>query len=220
MTLAAVLFDMDGTLIDSEKLWDIALRDLAASLGGQLSAPARAAMVGTSGPSTMRIMQDDLGLASIDTKAASLFLRERMVELYAEGVPWQPGAQELIDAVRAAGLPTALVTNTPRPLVNVVLRTMGAERFDFTVCGNEVARTKPYPDPYRTAAAALGVEPHRCVVIEDSPVGLASGRAAGCRLLAVPNDVTLTPDDLVGAALRESLLEVDLDLLRELVLTP
>src|SRR5688572_29893388 len=80
VTLSAVLFDMDGTLIDSEKLWDIALRDLGASLGGALSATARAATVGTSGARTMRIIQDDLGLPSIDLEAASLFLGTRMVE--------------------------------------------------------------------------------------------------------------------------------------------
>ena len=216
VTLAAVLFDMDGTLIDSEKLWDIALRDLGASLGGALSATARAATVGTSGARTMRIIQDDLGLPSIDLEAASLFLGTRMVELYADGVPWQPGAPELVDAVRAVGLPTALVSNTPRPLVDVALRSMGAGRFDVVICGNEVPNTKPHPDPYLAAASALGVEPGACVVIEDSPVGLASGRAAGCRLLAVPNDVQLSADDLAGATLRHSLLEVDVDLLRAL----
>ena len=217
MTLGAVLFDMDGTLVDTEKLWDVALRELAAQLGGVLSEAGRAATIGTSSVQTMEIFRADLGRPDLDPVEGNAFLYARMAELYAIGMPWRPGARELIDLVRAAGVPTALVTNTARPLVDVALRSLDKSRFDAVVCGDEVARTKPHPDPYLTAAAALGVSPARCVAIEDSPTGLASARAAGCRVLAIPNDLPLVDGDLVGATVRSSLLDVDVALLRRLV---
>lgn len=217
VTLAAVLFDMDGTLVDTEKLWDIALRDLAEHLGGVLTPEARARIVGTSPAETMAIFRIALDRPDLDPDEGNAFLTARMAELYAAGVPWRPGAPELVDAVRAAGLATALVTNTSRQLVDVVLGSLGADRFDVVVCGDDVARPKPHPDPYLTAAARLGADPAACVAIEDSPTGLASARAAGCAVIAVPNDLPLSPDDLVGVTLRTSLLEVDLPLLRRLV---
>jgi HAD superfamily hydrolase (TIGR01509 family) len=217
VTLAAVLFDMDGTLVDTEKLWDIALSDLAASLGGVLSPAARASIVGTSAPQTMEIFRAALNRPDLDPDEATEFLTARMSSLYTAGLPWRPGAPDVVDAVRAAGIATALVTNTARSLVDVALRGLGAARFDAVVCGDEVARPKPYPDPYLAAAAVLGVEPSRCVAIEDSPTGLASARGAGCAVIAIPNDLPLGGDDLVGVTLRPSLLDVDLPLLHRLV---
>jgi HAD superfamily hydrolase (TIGR01509 family) len=216
--LAAVLFDMDGTLIDTEKLWDVALHELAARLGGVLSPAGRAAMIGGSSASTMRILQEDLGLPHLDVAEANRFMTVRMRELFAAGVPWRPGAAELLDAVRAAGIPTALVTNTGRSLVELALLTLG--RFDAVVPGDEVDRPKPHPDHYLAAAAALGVDAPRCVAIEDSPTGLASARGAGCALLAIPNDIPLVGEDIAGATVRASLREVDLDLLHSLVPAP
>jgi HAD superfamily hydrolase (TIGR01509 family) len=140
-----------------------------------------------------------------------------MSALYAAGLPWRPGAPDLVDAVRAAGIATALVTNTGRVLVDVALRGLGPSRFDAVVCGDEVRRPKPYPDPYLAAAAVLGVEPSRCVAIEDSPTGLASARGAGCAVIAIPNDLPLGDDDLAGVTMRPSLLDVDLPLLHRLV---
>lgn len=216
--LGAVLFDMDGTLIDSEKLWEIGLRDLAARYGGRLSDAARLAMVGTNTSQTMQILFDDIGQPWQDPVAAADWLNARMLDLYGDGVDglWLPGARELLAAVRAAGVPTGLVTSTPRTHTNAALRTIGAHNFDAIVCGDEVARTKPDPLPYLTAAAALGVAPARCVAVEDSPSGVASALAAGCAVVAVPN---LVPLHETGALVRASLLEVDLDLLRVVVST-
>jgi HAD superfamily hydrolase (TIGR01509 family) len=202
---AAILFDMDGTLVDSEKVWDVALNELAVREAGRhLSSAARQAMIGSSMPVSMRIMQDDLGLAASPDAA---WLNERVFELFADGLVWRPGALELLRAVRAAGLPTALVTSTGRKLVEVALATLGRENFDVIVCGDEVAVPKPDPAPYRRAAELLGVPIERCVAIEDSPTGLASAVASGAAVLAVPSELELPPTD--GVHRRDSLVGVD-----------
>jgi HAD superfamily hydrolase (TIGR01509 family) len=202
---AAVLFDMDGTLVDSEKVWEIALNELAVREAGRhLSPAARHAMIGSSMAVTMRIMQDDLGLAGPPDQ---VWLIDRVFALFAGGLVWRPGACELLRAVRAAGLPTALVTSTGRKLVEVALDTLGRENFDVVVCGDEVAVPKPDPAPYRQAAELLGVPIEQCVAIEDSPTGVTSAAASGAVVLAVPSELELPPTD--GVHLRDSLVGVD-----------
>ncbi len=202
--LAAVLFDMDGTLVDSEKVWDITLADTARWLGGELSAAGRAAMVGTDMAATLRLLRADLGM-DIDDAQTEAYLVARTLEHFRRPLPWRPGAQELIAAVRAARLPAALVTSTPRELVDLAMGTLGAASFDAVVCGDEVRHTKPHPEPYLRAAALLGADPARCVAIEDSPAGVASAEAAGCPVLVAPSEVRVPPGpgrtvvaDLVG----------------------
>jgi HAD superfamily hydrolase (TIGR01509 family) len=209
--LAAVLFDMDGTLVDSESLWGIALHELAKSYGGALSDAARLAMVGTSSAQTMQIMLADLGQLWRDPVAGARWLDDRVEMLFAKGLPWRPGAQQLLSTVRAAGLPTGLVTNTNRRLTEVALLTLGARNFEVVVTGDDVTRNKPHPMPYLTAAAALGVDPACCVAIEDSTSGVASALAAGCAVIAIPNE---TPLDGRAHLTLASLHDVDLHLLR------
>jgi HAD superfamily hydrolase (TIGR01509 family) len=204
---AAVLFDMDGTLVDSEKVWDIALRELAVRAGGKLSDSARQAMIGTSMATSMRIMREDLGQPDRPQAPDVEWLNTRVIELFGEGLVWRPGACELLHAVRMAGLPTALVTSTGRALVEVALKTIGPENFDVVVSGDDVTMPKPDPQPYRTAATLLGVPIERCVAIEDSPTGVASALASGAAVLAVPAELELPPTD--GVHLRSSLLGVD-----------
>jgi HAD superfamily hydrolase (TIGR01509 family) len=202
-----VLFDMDGTLVDSEKVWDIALTELAARAGGVLSPAARHAMIGSPMSRTMQIFRDDLGLPARPEAPDVAWLTDRVFELFAEGLVWRPGALELLLAVRAAGVPTALVTSTGRRLVEVALQTLGRENFDVVVVGDEVKAPKPDPEPYRTAADLLGVPITECVAVEDSPTGVTSALAAGAAVLAVPCELELPPTD--GVHLRHTLEGVD-----------
>jgi HAD superfamily hydrolase (TIGR01509 family) len=110
-----------------------------------------------------------------------------MVPVLAEGVELLPGAKELLVELAAAGVPTALVSASPRSIVDACLGGIGADFFRHTVSGDDVVRFKPHPEPYLLAARLLGVDPEQCVVIEDSPTGTASGAAAGCRVLSVPH---------------------------------
>jgi len=213
--LGAVLFDMDGTLVDSEKVWDVGLAELAAHYGGVLSPTARAAMVGTSMIDSMTILHEDIAQPWRDPAASTEWVEARMGELFAAGLVWRPGARELLAEVRAAGVPTALVTATRRPLVEVALTTIGAANFDLVVCGDDLDRTKPHPEPYLAAAAGLGVPIERCVAIEDSPNGVRSARAAGAVVVAVPSEVDLS--DLAGVTHVTSLADVDLAFLHELL---
>jgi HAD superfamily hydrolase (TIGR01509 family) len=210
-----VLFDMDGTLVDSEKVWDVGLIELAGRYGGVLSAAARARMVGTNMAESMAILHDDIGQPWRDPEASVTWLEVRMKELFAAGLVWRPGAAELLVELRAAGVPMALVTATRRHLVDVALETIGRSHFGAVVAGDEVDETKPHPLPYLTAAALLGVEARHCVAIEDSPNGVASARAAGAAVLAVPAEVDLS--GLAGVTLVASLAEVDVAFLVRLV---
>jgi HAD superfamily hydrolase (TIGR01509 family) len=213
---AAVLFDMDGTLVDSEKVWEVALHELAARAGGTLSPAARHAMIGSSMANSMRIFRDDLNLPDRPEAPDVDWLTNRVFELFAGGLVWRPGAQALLHAVRFAGLPTALVTSTGRKLVEVALETLGRENFDVIVCGDEVTMPKPDPEPYRAAAKLLGVAVEDCVAIEDSPTGVSSALASGAAVLAVPSELELPPTD--GVHLRTSLVGVDPDYLAELLI--
>jgi HAD superfamily hydrolase (TIGR01509 family) len=204
---AAVLFDMDGTLVDSEKVWDVALEELAVRAGGTLSPAARASMVGNSMSTSLRILRADVGQPHRPEEPDRQWLTARVVELFRAGLVWRPGAAELLRAVKLAGLPTALVTSTGRQLVEVALDQLGRANFDVVVCGDEVALPKPAPEPYLAAATLLGVPIAECVAVEDSPTGVASALASGAVVLAVPAELELPPTD--GVHVRTSLVGVD-----------
>jgi HAD superfamily hydrolase (TIGR01509 family) len=207
---------MDGTLVDSEKLWDISLAELAGELGGELTPSARAAMVGSNMGRTLDLMFTALGRPAdpAELGRAERWLTDRTRELFSVGLPWRPGAQVALRAVRAAGIATALVTSTHRDLTDVALRSIGPEYFDVTVCGDEVGNPKPHPEPYLRAAAQLGVDPAACVAVEDSPTGTAAAVAAGCTVLVVPCEVPVEPGE--RRVLRESLVGVDATMLATL----
>jgi HAD superfamily hydrolase (TIGR01509 family) len=213
--LAAVLFDMDGTLVDSEKVWQVALDELAADLGGRLSLSARLSMIGSTTPEAIGILHRDLGVSGRSVAEDGEALETRMMALVGEGLMFRPGASELLGRVRAAGLGTALVTATVRRIVEVMLDTIGREHFDVVVTHDDVANGKPHPEPYASAAAALGVDPRDCVAIEDSINGATSALAAGCAVVAVPSEMDLS--SLRGVTHVDSLLVVDVALLRQVV---
>lgn len=212
--LGAVLFDMDGTLTDSEKLWGLALDDIAASLGGVISAECRASMVGLPVRPAVDRVHEELGLRR-DWQLTAAELSDRAAYYYQREMPWRPGAAELLAAVRAAGLPTALVTATDRPLVELALETLGRHHFDHVVTGDDVRDGKPHPEPYQRALALLGVEATSAVAVEDSPTGVASAVAAGLTVLVVPCEVPVPPGERRRFA--ESLHGVDVAYLRGLL---
>ena len=182
---------MDGTLVDSEKLWDVSLAALYDKLGGELTPAVRASMVGSVAENTMRIVYTDLGL-DLDPGAmaqSSRWLNDYTADLFEGGLPWCDGAKELLDALTAEGTPMALVTNTQRALTERALNGIGRHYFSISVCGDEVPSGKPAPDPYLRAAELLGLTPEQCLAVEDSVTGTAAAERAGCPVLVVPNDV-------------------------------
>jgi HAD superfamily hydrolase (TIGR01509 family) len=212
----AVLWDMDGTLVDSEKLWDVSMQALYSRLGGVLTPEVRESTVGGSSESVMAAVYSDLGLQLEPAAMAESadWLHDYTGELFEAGLPWLPGAQELLEKLVAAGIPLALVTNTRRDLTERALNSIGRHYFSVTVCGDEVVHPKPAPDPYRRAAELLGFTSSECLAIEDSITGTAAAEAAGCPVVVVPNDV-----DVPGGPHRRhvsSLSELDVDDLRSI----
>ncbi|WP_137726057.1 HAD family hydrolase [Prescottella subtropica] len=188
-TLRAVLWDMDGTLLESEDLWDIGVRDLSLHLGGPMSEETRLATIGASSADALATVFAALGLEQTPAALgdAKRWLYTRMGEFFTAGLPWRPGALDALRTVRAAGFGTALVTNTDRELAECALDTLGREYFDHSVCGDEVPAGKPDPAPYLRAAELLGVAPEHCLAVEDSPTGTAAAVAAGCPVLVIPS---------------------------------
>ncbi|WP_308128121.1 HAD family hydrolase [Modestobacter italicus] len=220
--LQAVLFDMDGTLVETEELWGEAMDELAAQLGGVFSAAGRQQTVGASMRVAMQVLYTDLGLSRDEEQLLSdaRWVEERTAALMSSrGMPWRPGARELLLAVGEARLATALVTTTPRRIAALVIDSITADLgrmpFAVTVCGDEVPARKPDPAPYLQAMAALGVEPGGCLVIEDSQVGVAAGLAAGAAVLGVPSLQSLEP--AAGLVLRETLAGLTVDDLGDLL---
>ena len=211
--LAGVLFDMDGTLVDSERLWSSAMDRVAARQGGALSPAARARTVGQAVPIAVGIMLEDIGAAETVESTVELLLTITG-EIFAEELLWQPGAEELIDAIRAAGLKTALVTNSPRSLVDVALDMLGDHRFDVTICGDEVVRGKPDPYPYLRATELLGLTADAVLAVEDSPSGTQAAVDAQIPVLVVPSVVAVPEGP--GRIFASSLLGATVEELRHL----
>ena len=201
----AVLFDMDGLLIDSEPLWLEAETAVMARLGADWTTADQAQLLGGSLKRTVRYLMGKARRPASPELVAE-WLMSGVSDLVRErGVPLQPGARELLAEVAAAGLPHALVTSSERRFMDAVLARTGL-RFDVLVCANDVSMTKPDPEPYLLAAKLLGADPARCVALEDSPNGVASAEAAGCRVIAVPSLVPIEPAP--GRTVVRSLLDL------------
>ena len=181
---------MDGTLVDTEQYWMAAEVELIESFGGRWTHEDALGVVGSGlweSAEVFRAAGVDLDADTIVARLTAR-VREQLAEL---GVPWRPGARELLEALREASVPTALVTMSVRSMADDIVKAIPFEAFDVIVTGDSVENAKPHPEPYLTAAEALGVDVHDCVAIEDSPAGLTSAWSAGAVAVGVPNMVPL-----------------------------
>lgn len=181
---------MDGTVVDTEPYWMEAETELVAAYGGTWTHEDGLLLVGNGLWDSAAVLQGR-GVA-LDADAIVAHLTDHVRRLIEErGVPFRPGAQELLRALREAGVPTALVTMSVRSMAEDIANGIPFDAFDLIVAGDEVERPKPHPDPYLRAAEALGVDPRECVAIEDSATGLASALAAGTIAVSVPHIVPI-----------------------------
>ncbi|MEV8543761.1 HAD-IA family hydrolase [Streptomyces sp. NPDC051572] len=209
LPLQAVLFDMDGTLVDTERLWWEAVEQVA---GRTLTDADQPEVLGRPVEHTADWLARATGGSAADLAAA---LHREFAARVRTGIVPRPGALDLLDALARDGVPTALVTASPRAVADTVLDALGASRFAVSVTADDTGRTKPAPDPYLAACRALGVDPAACVAVEDTQTGVSSAEAAGCAVLAVPS---LAPIDAApGRTVRDSLVGVTPAALRAMV---
>jgi HAD superfamily hydrolase (TIGR01509 family) len=214
----AVLFDMDGLLVDTEPFWFEVEHAVMARLGGQWTTADQRALVGGSLQRSVGYLLSRAGpgaTASHDEVAG--WLLGGMAALLAEReAALMPGALDLLTDVERAGIPRILVTSSEPVIMDAVLTSLARHGVVFTgtVCGADVSEPKPHPEPYQVAAALIGAEPRFCVALEDSPNGVGSALAAGCITIAVPGIAAVEPRP--GLIVTESLADVDVALLRDL----
>ena len=197
--IRAVIFDLDGVLVDSEQVWDAARRQLTEDSGGRWSESATQDMMGMSSTEWSRYMHEVLGV-KMPPEEISAAVVKRMEELYREHLPLIPGACEAVERV-ATRWPLGLASSANRPVIEVVLELSGlGDFFGTTVSSEEVARGKPAPDVYLEAARRLRVDPALCAAVEDSSSGILSAHAAGMRVVAIPNRTFPPSEDALEAA--------------------
>ena len=197
--IRAVIFDLDGVLVDSEQVWDAARRQLTEDSDGRWSESATQDMMGMSSTEWSRYMHEELGV-KLPPEEISAAVVKRMEELYREHLPLIPGACKAVERV-AARWPLGLASSANRPVIEVVLELSGLGGFfETTVSSEEVARGKPAPDVYLEAARLLRVDPLLCAAVEDSSSGILSAHAAGMRVVAIPNRTFPPSEDALKAA--------------------
>lgn len=189
---AAVLWDMDGTLVDTEPYWIAAETEVVEAHGGTWSHEDGLALVGLDLINSGTVIRDR-GPVPLEPAEIVEMLLDRVVASVRREIPWRPGARSLLAACAASGLPNALVTMSWRRFADEIVAALPPGSFSAVVTGDDVAHGKPHPEPYLLAARRLGVDPRRCVAVEDSPTGVASAHAAGCTVLAVAHHVPLEP---------------------------
>jgi HAD superfamily hydrolase (TIGR01509 family) len=212
--LEAVMFDMDGLLVDTEPIWFEIECEVMARLGGDWSPADQARLVGGSLDATLDYLLSKASQPVPRDELARWLLGGMVARLDRSQVQLRPGALELLTEVRAAGVPHALVTSSERVIMDAVFRATGL-RFAVTVCAEDVTRIKPDPEPYLLGSKLLAADPGGCVALEDSPNGVAAAEAAGCQVIAVPNVAPVPPAP--GRVIVPSLAELSLGRLRELV---
>ncbi|MHB0927933.1 MAG: HAD family hydrolase [Candidatus Nanopelagicales bacterium] len=183
---AAVLCDMDGTLVESEEYWIEVEVELARADGGHWTAADGISLIGSAIPYSASVLRTQGGVLGTDQQIAERLVQGVARRMRERGVIWRPGAREFLESVHAAGVPLALVTMSYRDLAETVAEALPAGTFQTIVAGDAVKHGKPHPEPYLTAAARIGVDTSQCIGIEDSPTGLASVEAAGVRAIGIP----------------------------------
>jgi len=184
----AVLWDMDGTLVDTEPYWMECEFELAEKYGGSWTHEHGLAIVGGDLIDSATYMREHMGIDRTPREIVEELL-DGVVQRVEREVPWRPGARELLTALREADVPCALVTMSWRRFVEPIMRALPEGSFAALVCGDEVSQGKPHPEPYLRAAVLLGFAPGDTIAIEDSPTGATSAEAAGCQVLVVPSHV-------------------------------
>jgi HAD superfamily hydrolase (TIGR01509 family) len=207
---AAVLWDLDGTLVDTEPLWMAAEHELAEAHGAIWTEEDGLALVGNSLIESGRYIQRRLD-SHLPPEDIVDILVARMAEALEREIPWRPGARELIAALEAEGVPQALVTMSYQPIAHPVVAVLP---FGAVVTGDQVTHGKPHPEPYLKAAELLGVDASDCLAVEDSGTGATSANAAGCHVLVVPHFVNVP--DAPRRVQRASLERLKPDGLRDL----
>ena len=198
--LDAVVFDMDGVLVDTEHLWDEVREELTEEWGGRYTPEAQEAMMGMSSVEWSRYLHETVGLRESPEVINAEVVR-RMLARYEVDLPVVPGAVESVTQIAEQGLRLALASSSNRELIDAVLKRLDLTAlFDVTVSSEEVPRGKPAPDVYLEAARRLGVEPARCAAVEDSASGIRAAHAAGMRVIAYPNRHYRPADDALSLA--------------------
>lgn len=200
--LAAVLWDMDGTLVETEPYWIAAETELVAAHGGTWTEQHGAALIGQDVQSSAIVLQDYGVKLEADEIVAQL--TESVLRSIQLSLSWRPGVLSLLQSIHRAGIKTALVTSSRRVIAKAVAASLPSSNFDVVVSGDDVVSFKPDPEPYLLAARMLGVQPAHCVAIEDSPIGLSSAIRAGTQAIGVPY---LTALDIKGRWTRWHTLE-------------
>jgi HAD superfamily hydrolase (TIGR01509 family) len=187
---AAVLWDMDGTLVDSEEYWLSSEQNLAQEFNGSWDAEDGLSLIGMSLYESTKVMKAKMGL-ELDPEEIINRLTDDVVSQLEVSIPWRPGAQELLRELKKRGVKTALVTMSMKRMAESVANQIPFKAFDVIVAGDMVTNGKPHPEPYLRAAELLGVSPKDCVAFEDSHTGLTSAEAAGTKAVGVTNIVPI-----------------------------
>ncbi|MEY3561089.1 MAG: hypothetical protein RL068_241 [Actinomycetota bacterium] len=183
----AVLWDMDGTLVDSEPYWLMSESALASDYGKVWTEDHGHELIGKSLYDSSAILRDRFDITDLSIQQVIDRLTDQVIANLKVKLPWRPGALELLMALKQAGVKTALVTMSMRRMALAVVEAIPFQAFDVVVAGDDVTFGKPHPEPYQLAAKLLGLEPQDCIAIEDSVTGLRSAEAAGCLPLGIPN---------------------------------
>jgi len=191
---AAVLWDMDGTLVDTEPYWIDAEHEVVAEAGGVWNDEFAHQLVGNALEVSAQLIIDQSGIPLSVPEIVDALLT-RVISRVEQRVPWRPGARELLLELGRLGVPSLLVTMSWRSLADVVVRSLPEGAFDHLVTGDAVSHGKPHPEPYLEAVRLAGAEPADCIAIEDSPAGVRSATAAGVPTIAIPHVVPVPPID-------------------------